>query len=153
MLVKELMELLSTLPEDAHVIVSEKFGRGGHLQSYCIGTLKNDSYVKGKRSDLLQTLKHFEEHKFRCDLGIDELTAGTAYREEYVDQWGREVAVWKAKDGTPFQYFRKGDEWDKDQMIKIFKFNSKEDMQHIKDIKKQMKPPKNVNAIELSCDF
>ena len=40
--VAELKELLNTLPDDAEVIVSEKFGRGGAIQDYRIGELNED---------------------------------------------------------------------------------------------------------------
>lgn len=154
--VKELKEILNGLPDDAQVIVSEKFGRGGHIQDYCIGELVDDYRVEGKHSDkeTLRLLKSFEQHKFEDDLGVAELEAGTAIREEFISDDGRELVVWKSKDGTPFQYFNKGDEWDKEKMIRIFKYNSEKDAEHIEDLKKELnKPLKKVNAIELSCDF
>lgn len=152
--VKELKEILAHLPDDAQVIVSEKTGRGGHVQEYIVGKLVNDSYVKGRSSNLDNLLKHYQEHKDECDLGIAELTAGTAYREEVTSKDGRPLAVWKSKDGTPFQYFRRGDEWSVEEMIRIFKYNSDEDAKAIDDIKKSMgQRLKKVEAIELSCNF
>lgn len=93
-------------------------------------------------------------NKFEDDLGVAELEAGTAIREEFISDDGRELVVWKSKDGTPFQYFSKGDEWNKEKMIRIFKYNSEKDAEHIEDLKKELnKSLKKVDAIELSCAF
>ena len=151
--VKELKEILNGLPDDATVIVSEKYGRGGNAQGYTIGKLKGSTVV-GRNSETEKLIRHFEEHKFKCDLGIDELTVGTAVREELTSDDGRELVVWKSKDGTPFQYFRKGDEWTKEEMIKIFKLNSDEDTKHIASLNKELnKKLKKIDAIEISCGF
>ena len=149
MLVKELMELLSTLPEDAHVIVSEKFGCGGHIQDRIIGELKDDCWV---------------DDTYDCD---------TSYWDKQIEHANKVISAVKsglykwtpAKDGTECDVMTgykgcflmqtwagESSKWTEEKIISHFEKEIKEANKEIAKILKKAKKSK-INAIELSCAF
>lgn len=147
--VKELKEILNGLPDDATVIVSEKYGRGGHIQGRIIGELKDDCWV---------------QDTYDCD---------TSYWDKEIEHANKVISAVKsglykwtpAKDGTESDVMT-GDEgcflmqtwageshkWTEQKIISYFEKKIDEANKKIKKLLERAKKGK-VNAIELSCAF
>lgn len=138
--VKQLKELLNTLPDDAVVIVSEKFGRGGPMQDYIIGKV-DDSYTYVEQVD---TYEHLEEMIQDCEEMID-----LAKRGEYTispDGFAWEFVL-SSKKSIRQMYMT-----DKDVDYFIPKVQKTIDKIK-KDIERRKNDTQPVNAIEISCGF
>ena len=135
--VKELKEILNGLPDDATVIVSEKYGRGGHIQGRIIGELKDDCWV---------------QDTYDCD---------TSYWDKEIEHANKVISAVKsgsykwtpAKNGTE-SYVMTGEshKWTEQKIISYFEKKIDEANKKIKKLLERAKKGK-VNAIELSCAF
>lgn len=149
--VKELKELLNTLPDDATVIVSEKYGRGGPIQGHLIGELSEDGYrVKGVSGD---TIKYYEHDIDEAQKVLDAVHAG---RYHWVKaKTDNECDVMYDNDSGDFLMQTWAGESDKWTQLKIINHWSKRKEQSKDELQKLLakKDKLVVNAIEISCAF
>jgi hypothetical protein len=149
--VKELKELLNTLPDDATVVVSEKFGRGGPIQGHLIGELSEDGNRVKSVSD--STIKYYEHDIDEAQRVLDAVYAGNYYWKPAETENDADVMYRRDDDSYLMQTWAgESDKWTQQKTITYWskrKEQSKDELQKLLAKKNKLV----VNAIELSCAF
>ena len=149
--VKELKEILNGLPDDATVIVSEKFGRGGGIQDYLLGKLSTDgTRVNGVHSG---TIDYYNKNIENAEKILQAVYAGRYHWEKAKTENDCDV-MYHNDDGSFLMQTWAG-ESDKWTQLKIINYWSKRKKEEQEELKKLLdkRDKMVINAIELSCAF
>lgn len=162
MKVKELKEILNTLPDEAEVIVSEKISRGGNIQRCKIGIIHKDCgdywIEENEKFSLVRDLSFYKKQKERYEKELEEINKNNIELKDIkYETDSRQWKCWQTKEGVVILHWIKNfdKEISKKDLIKLVKNNIESYKNNIENCEKKLKNIKEekITGIELSCAF